>query len=106
MDSTTTLSHESQPSRIPFSPESMEHMIQAATYGVQALDSATKRAALDLQRGPNDRSPDESDANGSKTRQVRTLAIGMWFQVSPSRASYTLAVGESTSHRGADLFRL
>ncbi|KAI0917861.1 hypothetical protein AcV5_002692 [Taiwanofungus camphoratus] len=69
MDSTTTLSHESQPSRIPFSPESMEHMIQAATYGVQALDSATKRAALDLQRGPNDRSPDESDANGSKTRQ-------------------------------------
>ncbi|OBZ73603.1 ATP-dependent RNA helicase ded1 [Grifola frondosa] len=69
MDSTTALSYEAAGPRPISTAEAVERMLQAATYGAQALDAASKRAALEISRPPIDQNPEESDGDASKSRQ-------------------------------------
>ncbi|KAI0339410.1 hypothetical protein BDW22DRAFT_1431680 [Trametopsis cervina] len=56
--------------------EMLERMLQAATYGAQALDSATKRSTSELPRAPptdGERPHEEGDGGAGKARQSNVI---------------------------------
>ena len=62
------------PARPPPPAETLERMLQAATYGAQVLDAAAKRFTPEQQPRPPtaaDRAPEEDDGEAGRTRQVR-----------------------------------
>ncbi|RDX48137.1 hypothetical protein OH76DRAFT_677417 [Lentinus brumalis] len=69
IDSTNAIAYEATPARPPPPADTLERMLQAATYGAQVLDAAAKRAVAEPPRPPADRSPDEGDDDGNQARQ-------------------------------------
>ncbi|KAI0731400.1 hypothetical protein C8Q76DRAFT_835016 [Earliella scabrosa] len=69
-DSASALSYEVTPARPPPPAETIERMLQAATYGAQVLDAAAKRVVPEPPRPTApDRNSEEDDGEGNRARQ-------------------------------------
>lgn len=80
-DSASALSYEVTPARPPPPAETIERMLQAATYGAQVLDAAAKRVVPEPPRPTApDRNSEEDDGEGNRARQVRDASV-----VAPAR---------------------
>lgn len=66
IDSASAISNDHSQAR----PETLERMLQAASYGSQALDAAAKRVASDMSQEAREREGDGADGAG-KALQVR-----------------------------------
>lgn len=73
LDSTNAIAYEPSPARPPPAAETLERMLQAATYGAQVLDAATKRVLAEPPRPPADRSSDDGDGDANRGRQVSDI---------------------------------
>ena len=67
IDSTNAIGNDSSQAR----PETFERMVQAAQYGVQALDAAAKRVASDIPVEARERDAENADG-AAKVPQVRS----------------------------------
>ena len=73
IDTASAIQYETTPARPPPPPETLERMFQAAAYGAQALDAASKRVAPEPPRPPVDRPPEDAERDASGGRQVRDV---------------------------------
>lgn len=70
LDTSQTLMVDPAHGRPGVSAEGLERMLQAATYGAQALDSANKRAMTDGSRESGETNGDEVEGNAPSAVQV------------------------------------
>ncbi|TBU47529.1 hypothetical protein BD309DRAFT_988001 [Dichomitus squalens] len=68
LDTASTIQYEA-PTRPSPPPEALERMFQAAAYGAQVLDVASKRVAPEPPRPPVDRPPEEAERDAGGGRQ-------------------------------------
>ena len=84
LDTSNTFNEDPARGHYAFNPDSLERMLQAASYSAQMLDSAAKRAAeAPPVPPPTEEQPlppapvqtQEGDVSGGKARQVRLPSI-------------------------------
>ncbi|PCH44445.1 hypothetical protein WOLCODRAFT_90848 [Wolfiporia cocos MD-104 SS10] len=69
-ETAASMTHNPLPSRTLLSPETLERLFQAATFGVQLLESASKRAVhADVKQQPSERTPEEVEPAPAQQRQ-------------------------------------
>ncbi|KAI1793477.1 hypothetical protein LXA43DRAFT_1000891 [Ganoderma leucocontextum] len=69
MDTTTAIQYEATPARPPPPQETLERILQAASYGAQVLDAASKRSMPEPPRPPVDRPSEEGEGDAARGRQ-------------------------------------